>query len=259
MSFEDYMAGRNADDYAEFLFPHLAPEFKVLDVGCGGGSIALGVAEKVRSVVGVDHSDDGFGDAETYARVHAIGNVDFCVGDVYGLDFADNSFDACLCHSVVETLDRPQDALLEVKRVLKPGGVLGIADVEYGGFIVGGPRSSLLRRSYSIREQLWTLKGTGGPYCGRELRGLLNGASFKDVTVTSKYLCYGTEDKVKTFGTRQVHYFQDGAFVQNAQEHALATDDELKAITEAWEEWSVSPDAYAAFAWCRAVGFKPEV
>ena len=218
----------------------------------------MGLTEKVRSIVGVDLSDEGFSEAEEYARAHGIGNIEFRTGNVYGLDFADDSFDACLCHSMVETLDRPQDALLEMKRVLKPGGVLGVADVEYGGFIVAGPHAALLRRSYSISEKLWFLRKTGDPYRGRELRRLLNCAGFNNVVATSKYLCYGTDDKVKSFGTRQAEKFQGARFTHSAQKHGLATKDELNAMKEAWIKWSESPDAYAAFAWCRAIGFKPE-
>ena len=258
-NFDEYMAGRSADDYAEFLYPHLTPELRVLDVGCGGGSITLGIAEKVGSVVGIDLSDKEFRGAEEYARVHGIGGIELRTGNVYELDFSENSFDACLCHSVVETLDRPHDALLEVKRVLKPGGVLAVSDVEYGGFIVGGPQASLLRRSYSIREQLWSLGKTGNPYCGRELRGLLNGAGFDAVAASSKYLCYGTQEEVRTFGARQVSHFQGCEFTQAAQEHGLTSMEELKAMTNAWLEWSDSPAAFAAFAWGRAVGFKPKM
>lgn len=249
---------RNAEDYAEFLFPHLAPSYEVLDVGCGGGSITLGLADRVCSIVGVDLSDEGFEEADDYARKHGIRNIEFRTGNVYGLDFPDDSFDACLCHSVVETLDRPGDALLEVKRILKPGGALGVADVEYGGFIVAGPQADYLRHSVTIREKIWFLRKIGDPYRGRELRGLLNRAGFNDVVATSKYICYGTDDRVKSFGIRQSEYYEGEGFAVQAVKHGLATREELKAMNEAWIEWSESPGSYAAFAWGRAIGFKPE-
>jgi ubiquinone/menaquinone biosynthesis C-methylase UbiE len=151
-AFEASLEDRNAADYADFLLAYLGGDFRVLDVGCGSGTITLGLGERVAHVIGVDQSDEEFADARSYAVEHEIGNVEFQVGSVYALDFPVDHFDACLCHSMLETLERPLDGLIEIKRTLKPGGVLGVACVEYGGLILAGPNEELLRRFYAIRE-----------------------------------------------------------------------------------------------------------
>lgn len=138
-AFEESLKVRNAQDYADFLLRHLEGDFRVLDVGCGQGTITLGLAERVAHVDAVDPEAEEFADARRYAAEHQIKNVEFRVGSVYGLDFPDDHFDACLCHSMLETLDRPLDGLIEIKRILKSGGVLGVACVEYGGLILTGP------------------------------------------------------------------------------------------------------------------------
>src|SRR6266540_5166604 len=130
------MKARNAADYADFLLPYLNDDFRVLDVGCGEGTITLGLAETVGHVVGVDPSDEDFADVRRYAAEHKIENVEFRVGSAYALDFPVDHFDACLCHSMLETLDHPLDGLIEIRRILKPGAVLGAACVEYGGLIL---------------------------------------------------------------------------------------------------------------------------
>jgi len=56
--------------------------------------------------------------------------------------------DAVLGHSVLEALDRPGDALDEMRRVLRPGGIVAVASVEYGGLVLAGPDAPLLRRFY---------------------------------------------------------------------------------------------------------------
>ena len=249
------LAERAAADYADFLLPHLEPDFRVLDVGCGSGTITLGLARTVSEVVGVD-LDDEFADARHYAEKHNLANVDFQVGDVYALGFPTDHFDACLCHSMLETLDRPLDGLVEIGRVLKPGGVVGVASVEYGGLIVAGPESEQLERFYAIRERLWLLENAGDPYRGRELRGLVERAGFERVTAMSKYFCYGTLKAVEAFGLARADDCQDPWYSESAKKHGLATYDDLVALSLAWREWSVSPDAYAAFAWCSAVGWK---
>jgi hypothetical protein len=78
------------------------------------------------------------------------------------------------------------------------------------------------------------------------------------VVATSKYICYGTEDAVASFGAaRAEDCRRDGWYGRSARKHELATANDLDAMSQAWLEWSKSPDAYLAFAWCRALGWKP--
>jgi SAM-dependent methyltransferase len=252
------MSSRSAAVYADFLLPHLADGFRVLDIGCGPGSITIGMAaERVEAhFVGVDPKDD-FAAARDHGADRGIENVEFRAGDVYGLDFPEGHFDACLCHSTLETLDRPLDALIEIKRVLRPGGVLGVACVEYGGLILAGPRVDLLRWFYAVRERLWQLEGLADPYRGRELRGLLGQAGFDGVQATSKYISWGTPEDVCSFGTDRAADCGDTWYRHDAIAHGLATEGDIDDMQRAWVDWSTSADAYAAFAWCRALGRKP--
>jgi SAM-dependent methyltransferase len=256
--FEEWLAVRSAAVYADFLIPHLADGFRVLDVGCGRGTITVGLAAGLSGAqfVGVDPEDE-FDEPRRYAVAHGIGNVELRVGDVYSLEFAEDEFDACLCHSMLETLERPLDGLREIKRVLKPGGTLGVACVEYGGLILAGPGVELLRRFYALREELWLRDGHADPYRGRELRGLLGHAGFDGIEATSKYICYGTSEEVSSFGTDRAADCGDTWYRRDAVRHGLATEAQIDEMQKAWLDWSASPDAYAAFAWCRALGRKP--
>lgn len=257
MTFEAKLAGRDASDYADFLIPYLTPTSRVLDVACGEGTIAVGLAKVAGHVVGVDLDEDAFAEGRRYATKHEIDNVNFRTGTVYSLELPDNEFDACLGHSVLEAIDRPLDALHEIKRVLKPGGVFGAASVEYSGLILAGPNDPLLRRFYAIRERIWQLDAASDPNRGRTLRGLLNSAGFERVVATAKYFSYGTDDAVRAFGTARAEDCRDEWYVTGSQAYGLATARDLSAMERAWFEWSESPNAYAAFAWCRATGFKP--
>ena len=255
-SFEAAMSARSAANYADFLMPYLVDGANVLDVGCGSGEISVGIASMVGHVIGVDVDEEGFAPARTYARDHGIANIEFRIGNAYDLDQPDDHFDVAFCHSMLETLDRPIDGLREIARTLKPGGALGVASVEYGGLILAGPDEPLLRRFYAIREQLWLLDGSD-PYRGRALRGLLTEAGFDRVEASSKLVCYGTPESVRSFGRDRAEDCLDAWYASGAETNALATGEELNAIADAWRAWSESPDAYAAFAWCRAIGRKP--
>jgi SAM-dependent methyltransferase len=247
---------RSADVYADFLLPHLSRETHVVDLGCGDGELTLELAAKVARVTGVDEDPAEVDQARRAARELDIGNATFVVGDVYALDLAGDSADAVLGHSVLEALDRPADALAEMARILKPGGVVGVASVEYGGLVLGGPHEALVRRLFAIREKLWLVEGAD-PYLGRRLRGLVIGAGFEDVVGSSTQICYGTAESVREFGLGRAADCADEWYVEGAQTHGLATGEEMAAMREAWLEWSEAPTSYAAFTWCRALGWKP--
>ena len=257
MTFEEQLTTRTAAVYADFLVPHLRADAMLLDVGCGGGSISVGLAPKVGFVVGIDVDDDDFVEARAHVVEHGLDNVEFRVGSVYALGVPDASFDACLAHSVLEALDRPLDALREIHRALRPGGVVGVASVEYDGLILNGAQEPLLRRFYEIRERLWLLDGAN-PYLGRALRGLLDAAGFERVDATTSAMSYGTADSVRSFGLGRADDCRDEWYSSQAVAHGLASAEELDEMRRAWIEWSGSADAYASFSWCRAIGFTPD-
>ena len=61
-------------------------------------------------------------------------NVRFGTGDVYHLDFADDTFDVVHAHQVLQHLTDPVAALGEMRRVCRPGGLVAARDGDYGGF-----------------------------------------------------------------------------------------------------------------------------
>ena len=127
-SFEAQLEERTASVDAAFLLPHLRSGMRVLDVGCGPGTITLGLAQSVApgEVVGVDLQESMVERARALAAERGIANVRFDLADAYELPFPDRSFDAALEHRVLMHLADPIRGLREVRRVLRPGGVLGL-------------------------------------------------------------------------------------------------------------------------------------
>lgn len=101
---------------------------RVLDVGCGNGQHTLRAAEKVSEIVGVDYDPKLLEVAQGTARERGIKNARFQQGSVEGrLSFPDASFDKVLCLDVLEHLHKRDEAMREMRRVLKPGGILLLA------------------------------------------------------------------------------------------------------------------------------------
>src|SRR5215472_6128043 len=82
-----------------------------------------------------------------YAASAGRANLAWAVADGRRLPFDDASFEAVLCHSVLETLDDPAKVVAELRRVTKRGGVVAAASVEYGGLILGGEQTEGPRRN----------------------------------------------------------------------------------------------------------------
>ncbi|HEY5404151.1 MAG TPA: methyltransferase domain-containing protein, partial [Pyrinomonadaceae bacterium] len=90
------MSMRTAQNHAAFFLPYLKPGMKMLDCGCGPGTITVGFGEAVApgEVVGTELEETQIAIARENARKENVSNVRFETADLYALPFADASFDA---------------------------------------------------------------------------------------------------------------------------------------------------------------------
>lgn len=101
------------------------PGARVLDVGCGAGLLALPLAERGYRVEGVDASAGSLDVARR--RVSAGTEATFRVGDATALDAPGDAYDAVLLLDVLDHLERPDLALAEAARVVRPGGLVAFS------------------------------------------------------------------------------------------------------------------------------------
>src|SRR5262249_56518546 len=99
----------------------------------------------------------------------------------------------------LETAHDPAGVVVELRRVLRRGGIIGAASVEYGGIIFGGAETADPQRFYDIRQQFWRAAGIAEPNTGRRLRGLFHEAGFSRVEASAHYISYGTRDRIAAF------------------------------------------------------------
>ena len=145
--FEAEMALRTASQEAAFFLPSLRPGIRVLDLGCGPGSITLGLAEAVApgEVVGVDFQPSQVAQAQALGAARGLMNVRFEVADVYRLPFPDGSFDAAFAHVVLMHLREPVRALAEMRRVLHARAALPESGTRIGARVSTLPRRQCWR------------------------------------------------------------------------------------------------------------------
>ncbi|MFH1586267.1 MAG: class I SAM-dependent methyltransferase [Candidatus Diapherotrites archaeon] len=105
----------------------------VLDVGCGVGKTACYLAKEIGcKVMGIDLYEGMIRESKKRAKRKGIEDkVEFKVADAQNMPFADNTFDAVICESVVAFFDDKQKGITEFKRVAKPGGHVGINELTW--------------------------------------------------------------------------------------------------------------------------------
>ena len=124
---------RTAENSAAYLLPALAPGQRLLDVGCGPGTVTIDLASRVApgEVVGLDLSAVVVDMAREAADAAGAANVTFQAGDVYALPYEDSSFDVVHAHQVLQHLTDPVAALREMQRVTRSGGLVAVRDADY--------------------------------------------------------------------------------------------------------------------------------
>ena len=254
-------ARRTAQRNAAFLLPHLRPGMRVLDAGCGPGSITLGLADTVGAggadargeVVGIDVSAAAIATARAAAAERGATGMRFEVADVYALPFADASFDAAFSHAMLQHLADPLAALREIRRVLKPNAVIGVADADLSGSVIY-PATPALNRSLDLMVRL-RLHDGGTPDAGRRLRSLLSEAGFsRNAGMAIADADAAAETTART-GAFWASYFDAAPLVAHVAATGLATAGDLAEMAAAWRTWGSEPGAFWARFWCQAVGW----
>jgi ubiquinone/menaquinone biosynthesis C-methylase UbiE len=110
----------------------LIPGAHLLDAGCGRGYIALQLAQKNPSahVTGIDYSFMQVHEARKLQRIRKVINCRFDQGNVTDLGFADHSFAAAVSIGSIKHWLDPLRGLGEIRRVIKPGGLLVISETD---------------------------------------------------------------------------------------------------------------------------------
>jgi len=179
-----YMQFRSAERSCAFFRHHVRPASQILDCGCGPGSITVGLARWAPDgqTVGIDRAAEQLDGARTRARALGVKNVAFRQGDIFDLPFADGSFDVVFSQTVLFHIPEREKALAEIKRVLRPGGLVALRDAINASIIVW-PDDPLVREVGRV-VRLGAQRSGGNPDVGRELGALLHSAGFDDVFLT---------------------------------------------------------------------------
>jgi len=239
---------RTAENSAAYLLPHLAPGLDLLDVGCGPGNLTCDLAERVAPgrVLGLDLAEEIVAAARAEADARGTGNVEFAVGDVYALDLPDDGFDVVHAHQVLQHLTDPVAALRELRRVVRPDGVVAVRDGDYGA-MTWAPDDPLLGRWLELYHEVTRRNGAEAD-AGRFLKGWAQRAGFTDIEVSSSTWTFADPEARAWWGGLWADRVSDpgSSLAAQAVEYGLAGEDELAELAEAFRRWSGSEDGVFA-------------
>lgn len=237
---------RTVDNSAAYLAPYLTRGARVLDVGCGPGTITIDIAQRVfpGAVFGMDASHEVCLQASTLARDSDVLNVDFAAGDAYALDYPDDTFDVVHAHQLLQHVGDPVAVLREMRRVVKPGGIVAARDVVYGAaswYPLLPGLDTWMRVYQSVARS-----NQGEPNAGRSLKAWAMDAGFTDVDSTASIWCFSTTDDRDWWGSAWAIRAVESSFAPQSIESGSATQAELEEISAAWTEWVADERAWYA-------------
>jgi ubiquinone/menaquinone biosynthesis C-methylase UbiE len=239
---------RTVENSAPHLIPHLRDgSLKILDVGCGPGTISVDLATRVPQgfVYAIDPSAEVIEKARAHAKEKGVTNIRFEVGDVF--DWKGNvdgeGFDITHAHQVLQHLQDPLGALKAMKRLTKPGGVVAVRDCDYTAF-AWFPELPGMRTWSDIYVSV--ARGLGAdPTIGKKLQAIARKAGFDrdDITLSCSTWVFSTPDEMAwwcgLWAERVVH----SDFSKNALEMKLANEDDLNKIADTFRELEKAEDS----------------
>lgn len=233
---------RTAENSAAYLLGHLNADHRLLDVGCGVGTITADLAEVVApgEVVALDREPAIVDEAATCARDRGLTNVTPVVGDVYGLDFEASSFDVVHAHQVLQHLSDPVAALGEMGRVAKAGGVVAVRDADYGA-MRWFPDDPDLDHWIEIYSRV-ARANDAEPDAGRRLLSWGHAAGFTSIETTASVWCFADAPMRQWWGGTWAERMTSSAVATQALADGFAREDELAAIADAFRRWADHDD-----------------
>lgn len=234
---------RTAENSAAYLLDRLRPDDRLLDVGCGPGTISVDLARRLGegSVVGIDRSDEVLAGAAELALAAGVDNVEFRGCDVMDLPFEPGSFDVVHAHQVLQHLVDPVGALRGMARVCRARGVVAARDADYGAFVWAPGVPGLSRWQECYREAARSVGAE--PDAGRHLLRWCREAGLVEVCATASVWCFSTpEDRTWWSGLWADRVL--GTDLTGRLRDVGASEDDLEEMAEGWRRWGVSDDGW---------------
>ncbi|OCH89810.1 S-adenosyl-L-methionine-dependent methyltransferase [Obba rivulosa] len=239
---------RNVENCTPYILPYLKPDMLILDVGCGPGTITIGLASRVPHgrVVGLDRVPEPLEAGRKLAAEAGVTNITFQEGDILSLPFPDGSFDLVHGHQVVQHSTDPVRALREMRRVARPGGLVALRESDTRSAVwfpdVPGLQEFQVLCPRVAQWHGWEMAS------GRRLVSWALEAGFKreSITATAGAWCYSSPEERAYWSKFLTGALMLGDIGKVAVKQGLATQEDVEQIAEGFKEWATKEDGWYA-------------
>jgi len=225
---------------------------KVLDLGCGPGFAAseLMMAFPGTQLSCLDSHPGLLREAENYIREFGYEDVEFRQAESHKTGFSSQSFDFILARFAFQHFKDPQAVINECYRLLKPGGMLAIIDVDDEfGFITEPPLVELNSMSNELARA--QARGGGNRNIGRQLYRMLRDSSFDSMDLSS-IIVHSDESGLELF-KHQLDFERYTPLMH----HGFITPSQLEHARQALERFMARDDAMVMASYIICAGCRP--
>ncbi|KAH9930622.1 S-adenosyl-L-methionine-dependent methyltransferase [Fomitopsis serialis] len=219
---------RTAENSAAYLLPHIKPGMRILDVGCGPGTISIDFATRVPQghVIGLENSPEVLVEARATAAKGGVANIEFVV---------------------LQHISDPVGALREMKRATKPGGLVATREGDFNS-MTWFPENDALVEWRELHMRVGRALG-GEPNAGRRLVSWAIQAGFarKDITASSTSYCYSDPEDRAWWSVMWQDRILGSSFPERVLDGGHATQADLERMAQAWRKWGEQEDGWFAF------------
>jgi SAM-dependent methyltransferase len=237
---------RTAANSAAYLLPYLRPGMTLLDVGCGPGTLTADLASVVApgAVLGIDLSSEVIEEARR--NVAASGNVTWMASDFRHAELPQRPFDVVHAHQVLQHLRDPVGALVAMRQLTRPGGIVAARDADYPAFVWTAPGSPSSRSALDRWRDIYvavTRRNGADASGGRRLLEWAHRAGLDDVKYSSSNWTFATPEERRWWADLWAERTVASAFAEQASRYGLSSPEELASIADGWRTWSQDADA----------------
>ena len=256
---------RTVENSASFLTPHLKPDFTIVDLGCGPGTITRGFCAFVPdgSVIGIDSSAAvieqarslavglASGESESGASSAAEGlkgsyaNLQFRVGDITAapLPFDDDSVDVVYTHQTLIHIPSPIRVIREALRILKPGGILAMREADHAA---NEPTTPPLEQYWQSIFASARAMGAQGEGTGRRLHLWAQEAGFErsKMQIGAGATVYTAPDEAKWWAGVHIGRLDGEIGERWLRDKIVQSQHEIEDMKAALRAWGDSPEAW---------------
>jgi ubiquinone/menaquinone biosynthesis C-methylase UbiE len=211
----------------------IKPDMKVVDIGCGTGSVSFMISPMVGElgrVIGVDSNQYAINYCNEIAQSNGILNAKFILSDATSLDFESYTFDVSYSRFLFQHVKDASEALREMVRVTKPGGVVMVEDCDLFTWLVY-PKNESVSKLWHWYESIQVERGTD-PEIGRKLYAM--------------FLDEGLEPSVDVY-SKSVYLNRDVFWKSITAVLEKINSEQLKSLISGIEEFAMTSNSLFVF------------